>query len=108
MPPLLSLVVFLPTLGALGILLLPRPKEALIRWTAFLVSTATLLVSLGLYSGFDSAEPGYQFAERLEWMPTFGITYRLGVDGISLLLVLLTTFLTPLALLSAWTAIEHR
>ncbi|MFQ5899077.1 MAG: NADH-quinone oxidoreductase subunit M [Candidatus Methylomirabilia bacterium] len=105
---MLSPVVFLPTLGALGVLFLPRPREALIRWSAFLVSTATLLISLGLYFGFDSAQPGYQFVERLEWMPSFGIAYHLGIDGISLLLVLLTTFLTPLALLSAWTAIEHR
>ncbi|MFQ5829912.1 MAG: NADH-quinone oxidoreductase subunit M [Candidatus Methylomirabilia bacterium] len=106
--PLLTLVVFLPTLGALGILLLPRRREALIRWSAFLVATATLLLSLALYFGFDAVNPGYQFVERYQWMPSFGISYHLGIDGISLLLVLLTTFLSPLALLSAWKAIEHR
>jgi NADH-quinone oxidoreductase subunit M len=104
--PLLTLVVFLPAAGAALAVALPRRQESLVRWAAFLASAATFLLSLALYGGFDPANPGYQFVERRAWMPTFGISYHLGVDGISLLLVLLTTFLCPLALLSSWKAVE--
>ena len=104
--PLLSLVTFLPAAGALIVAALPRHRESTTRWVAFLAATATFVLSLALYTGFDPAEPGYQFVEQRPWMPTFGISYHLGIDGISLLLVLLTTFLSPLALLSSWRAIE--
>jgi NADH-quinone oxidoreductase subunit M len=104
--PLLTLLTFLPAAGGAAVVLLPRRRAAAIRWTAFLVAVATFLLSLALYGGFDPAEPGYQFVERRAWMPTLGISYHLGIDGISLLLVLLTAFLSPLALLSSWAAVE--
>ncbi|MEK7364099.1 MAG: NADH-quinone oxidoreductase subunit M [candidate division NC10 bacterium] len=106
--PILSAVTFLPVLGAVILALLPRRRAALVRWFAFLVAAATFAVSLLLYTGFDAASADYQFPERLPWMPSFGISYHLGIDGISLLLVLLTTFLSPLALLSSWRAVEDR
>ncbi|MBI2555161.1 MAG: NADH-quinone oxidoreductase subunit M [Candidatus Rokubacteria bacterium] len=106
--PLLSAVTFLPALGALLLALFPRGRAALVRWFAFLVAAAAFAVSLLLYVGFDAARADYQFEERLSWMPSFGISYHLGIDGISLLLVLLTTFLSPLALLSSWRAVEDR
>ncbi|MBI4588882.1 MAG: NADH-quinone oxidoreductase subunit M [Candidatus Rokubacteria bacterium] len=106
--PILSLVTFLPLLGGVVIALFPRGREALVRWLAFLVSTAAFALSLLLYFGFDAGSPDYQFVEQVRWMPSFGISYHLGVDGISLLLVLLTTFLSPLALLSSWRAVEVR
>ena len=104
--PLLTLITFLPAAGAAAVVCLPRGRGSLIRWLAFLVTAATFLLSLSLYAGFNAAEPGFQFVERRAWMPTFGISYHLGIDGISLLLVLLTTFLSPLALLSSWKAVE--
>jgi NADH-quinone oxidoreductase subunit M len=107
-PPLLSAVTFLPVLGALVLALLPRGRAALARWFAFIVAAATFALSLLLYAGFDPGSPAYQFEEQLPWMPSFGISYHLGIDGISLLLVLLTTFLSPLALLSSWRAVEDR
>ncbi len=106
--PILSAVTFLPVLGAVILALLPRHRATLVRWFAFLVAAATFAVSLLLYAGFDAASADYQFPERLAWMPSFGISYRLGIDGISLLLVLLTTFLSPLALLSSWRAVQDR
>ncbi len=105
--PLLTLVTFLPAAGALLLVLLPR-RESLARWVAFLCATVTFLISLPLYFRFNPASPDYQFVERARWMPAYGISYHLGIDGISLLLVLLTTFLSALALLSSWRAVESR
>jgi NADH-quinone oxidoreductase subunit M len=105
---LLTIVTFLPALGAVLVSLLPRGRHDLVKITGFAVAAATFLASLPLYLGFDRASAGYQFVEHRAWMPSLGVSYHLGIDGISLLLVLLTTFLMPLALLSAWHAIESR
>jgi NADH-quinone oxidoreductase subunit M len=105
---LLTIVTFLPALGAVLVSSLPRGRHDVVKTTSFAVAAATFLVSLPLYLGFDRASAAYQFVEHRAWMPSLGISYHLGIDGISLLLVLLTTFLMPLALLSAWHAIESR
>jgi len=105
---LLTVVTFLPAVGALLVLLLPRGRADLAKIIGVAVTAANFLVSLPLFFRFDAANAGYQFVERHAWMPSFGVTYHLGVDGISVLLVLLTTFLTPLTMLSAWHAIESR
>ncbi len=108
MKALLSIVTFLPAAGAVLVFLLPRRQEALTKAAALAVTVVAFAASLPLYWGFDSAVADYQFVELRAWMPTLGISYHLGIDGISLLLVLLTTFLMPLVLLSAWRAIESR
>src|SRR5215813_5165615 len=105
---LLTLVTFLPALGALLVFLLPRDRPELAKVTSFAVTAVTFLVSLPLLLGFNPADASYQFSEQRAWMPSLGISYHVGVDGISVLLVLLTTFLTPVTLLSAWHAIESR
>jgi len=105
---LLSVVTFLPAAGAVLVFLLPRRQEALTKAAALTVTVVAFAASLPLYWGFDPAVADYQFVELRAWMPTLGISYHLGIDGISLLLVLLTTFLMPLVLLSAWRAIESR
>ena len=105
---LLSTLVWLPTLGAAALLLLDRRDTRRLRQVALAVTTVTFLVSGLLWIGFDRARPGMQFVEQRAWIPGAGIGYHLGVDGISLLLVLLTTLLTPLCLLSAWTQITTR
>jgi NADH-quinone oxidoreductase subunit M len=104
---LLTTITFLPTLGAVALLLLDGGDARRLRLIAFWVSVATFVVSLGLWIGFET-RPGMQFEERAAWIPASGISYHIGVDGISLLLVLLTTFLTPLCILSAWTQITTR
>jgi NADH-quinone oxidoreductase subunit M len=101
---LISLTVFLPLLAALVVALLPRDEERLLKGAAFVLSLIPLVTSLILFGRFDAAQAGFQFEEVLPWA-VGGIAYRVGVDGISLLLVLLTTFLTPLTLLGAWRAI---
>src|SRR3989440_4991 len=105
---LLSAVTFLPGAGGLALLLTPGRRPGVARVAALAVSLVTFALSLPLYFGFDRDDPGYQFEEYWPWMPTLGVSYHVGIDGISLLLVLLTTFLTPLALASAWASIEDR
>jgi NADH-quinone oxidoreductase subunit M len=105
---LLSTLVWLPTLGAAALLLLDRRDTRRLRQVALAVTAATFIVSGLLWIGFDRARPGMQFAEQRAWIPGAGISYHLGVDGISLLLVLLTTLLMPLCILSAWTQVTTR
>src|SRR5438094_3903297 len=105
---LLTAVTFLPALGGLVLLLVPRRVAAAFKVGGLVVTLATLLLSVPLYVGFDGDVADFQFEEARAWMPDFGISYHLGIDGISLLLVLLTTFLMPVAPASAWHAIEDR
>jgi NADH-quinone oxidoreductase subunit M len=107
---MLSLVVFLPLAGALALLLVPNKdgsKNGLIRWGALGASLLSFASTLALWAQFDPAAPGFQMVERLSWVPSFGIDYLLGLDGISLMLVVLTGFLTPLALLCSWESVEE-
>jgi NADH-quinone oxidoreductase subunit M len=105
---LLTLVTFIPAVGAVLVALLPRDRPALLKGGALLASVLTFVVSVPLWTRFDASSADYQFEEERVWMPTLGISYHLGIDGISLLLVLLTTFLVPLVLLSSWYAVESR
>src|SRR3990172_1319976 len=107
---ILSLLTFFPTIGALLLLGFPRNRESWIRWTALAVSLITFLLSLVLLAGFDRSNPELQMVIRLPWIRVSGwtIEYHLGVDGLSLLLILLTTFLTPISILSTWRAIQER
>jgi NADH-quinone oxidoreductase subunit M len=105
---LLSAVVFLPALGALLLCLFPAGDHRNLKATALGLTILDFLLSLGLWTGFDSGSSGYQFSARASWIDSFGITYSVGVDGISLVLVVLTTALMPLTILGAWTAVEHR
>ena len=106
--PILSLVTLFPVLGALIIAFIPRDREEPIKWVAFVTSLVTFVLSLPLYFYFQADTHVIQFVERFPWIEPWGINYYVGVDGLSLLLVLLTTFLTPLAVLSSWTAITER
>lgn len=104
--PLLSIITFLPLVG--GLILLALPGERLQKWWALLVSLATFAASCLLLVWWKAGEAGMQFVERQLWVPEFNIQYFLGVDGLSLFLVLLTTFLTVLVLLFSWEGIEKR
>jgi NADH-quinone oxidoreductase subunit M len=108
---LLSLIVFLPLAGALLVLLAggrgDQPDRApLVRNLALLTSLVTFAATLYLWWQFDPTSAAFQFEEKHAWIPDFGIQYYLGVDGISLLLLVLTGFLTPIALLSSWESVE--
>lgn len=106
----LNLVTFFPLLGVLVIVLLPKSREEAIRWTALIASVITLVISLAMLVEFNPTNPDLQLVVRAPWIQVAGwnIEYHLGVDGLSVLLVLLTTFLTPLSILSTWTAVEER
>jgi NADH-quinone oxidoreductase subunit M len=104
---LLSTIVFLPAAFALLVLLLPRGAERAVRWTAFFGMLVDFAATLLLVGGFADGG-GMQFVERLPWIETFGIEYHLGVDGISLWLLVLTGFIGPLAVLASWKGIHER
>ena len=106
-PHLLSVITFLPLLGVPALLVLRSEDHAWIRRIALAVSLAEFVISLWLLPGFIAANSGYQFEEFYDWIGRANIHYHLGVDGISLFLVLLTTFLTPLAILASWQSIRE-
>ncbi len=97
----LTAIVFIPTLGALILALFPEAQKGLIRTVTLAVMLLDFLISLPLFFMFDASSPAFQFMESYEWVPSLGIKYVLGVDGISLLLVLLTTFLGPIVVLGS-------
>jgi NADH-quinone oxidoreductase subunit M len=106
--PILSLLIFLPLAGAILLLVINKEKAATLRAVALVVSLVEFFVSLPLFFVFDSRSGSMQFVEDYWWIKDYGISYKLGIDGISLLLVLLTTFLTVLCILSSWKAITVR
>ena len=109
--PILSLLTWLPLAGGLFIMTV-RGDDAVVasnaRWAALWTSLIVFAISLVLWVKFDTANAGFQFQESLSWLPEFGVGYRMGVDGISVLFVLLSTALTPVCILASWEAITVR
>jgi NADH-quinone oxidoreductase subunit M len=103
--PLLSLVTFVPLIGAAAILLLPSAGAA--RWIALITTIVTFVISLMVWAGFDPSNPGFQLVEKHDWLGG-GISYHMGVDGISMLFVVLTAGLMPFCIAASWESIEHR
>lgn len=104
--PLLSIVLWLPALGAVLLLLTPRSRVEPQRQVALTASLLTLATAVPLVLAFDRTQSGLQFVDRAAWIPQFGIVYALGVDGINLWLVLLAALLTPLAIAASWGRVE--
>ncbi len=102
---LLTIIIFLPTAGALALLLLEQNDHVWIRRLALVTALAEFAISLLLLRGFDSGFPGYQFVELRKWIAQPEINYHLGIDGLSLWLVLLATLLTPISMLASWQSI---
>lgn len=105
---ILTIITFLPLAGAFILLFINRVFANTIKAVAFAISLLNFLLSLYIYFNFNSKISGMQFEINLPWIESLGINYHLGVDGISLFLVLLTTFLTSIAILSSWTAIKEK
>src|SRR5213080_3716206 len=105
---LLSIILFLPLAGALVLLLVDKEKPNAIRWIANVVAFLGFAVSIPLWFKYNSVNPEFQFVERAPWIPSIGAEYFLGVDGFSVLLILLTTMMGCIAVLSSWTAIAER
>ena len=107
---LLTLVTFFPLVGVLVMLFISPEKKTVHRWLALITSLITFAISLVVLAQFNASNPDLQMVVDLPWIHVagFDISYHLGIDGLSILLVLLTTFLSPIAILSTWTAIEER
>jgi len=112
--PILSLIILTPLVGALLLAFIPGQNLRAIRWTALGIALVAFVLSLVAVLGFDASQPVqpdgsiYQFAEQQPWIPFFGINYQLGMDGISLLLVVLTTTLTWISILASFTPVQSR
>jgi NADH-quinone oxidoreductase subunit M len=102
----LTIMLLIPVIGAALLLLLPRRSDGALFFTALATATAAFVWSLTIFAAFDPNRGEMQLIERLSWMPAFGIAYIVGIDGISLFLILLTTLLMPLAILASWTVTE--
>lgn len=104
--PLLSFLIFLPLAGA--VILLFTSSDSFARFWALTITTITAIFSISLLTGFDSSTAKYQFVEKHAWIPQFNIEYVIGIDGISILLIMLTTFIMPLCVLASWKYIKTR
>ncbi len=106
----LTLLTFFPLVGVLVLLFIPSEKKNALRWTALVASLLTFGLSIWVLTMFQASNPDLQLVAKYDWITVAGwnIQYSLGVDGLSILLVLLTGFLTPISLLSSWTAVEER
>ncbi len=105
---LLSLAIWVPIIGAVPVLVLGSERRELVRWLALGVAIAGFVVTLPLYTGFDRQFVGMQFVEIAPWIPRFNVQYFLGVDGISVLFILLNAFVTILVIMAGWDVIEQK
>ncbi|MCJ7553314.1 MAG: NADH-quinone oxidoreductase subunit M, partial [Ignavibacteriaceae bacterium] len=105
---LLTLMILVPLIGGIILLFVKNERANLIRILGLLFSTAAFVISLIIYFGFDTTSSDFQFIHSYNWIDNLNISYFVGIDGMSMLLVLLTTFLTPLTLISSWSSIEHK
>ncbi len=105
---LLSLLICLPILGGAGIILIGDERKNTVRWTSLVLSILVFVLSLNLWTGFDSSTHLMQFVEKSAWISQFDINYHVGVDGISMPLIILTTFSTVLVIVASWESIQKR
>ncbi len=106
--PILSLTIWLPIIGGALVLASGNKTANATRWTALIIAILTFLVSLPLWSGFDTSTAQMQFVERAIWIERFGIEYYLGIDGISMPLIILTTFITVFVIIAGWEVIQYK
>jgi NADH-quinone oxidoreductase subunit M len=98
----LTYMIFFPVAGMIAVLLLPSDRHGLIRWTSAIFTVPPLLLAIWLYKNFDGASPNLQFIEKFDWIPAYNIQYFVGVDGISISMVLLTALLSFLCIFASW------
>ena len=105
---LLNVTIFLPLAGVITLLFFPKEKEQLIKIWALFISLVTFLLSVPLFCSFRSGVSDIQFETLAAWIPAIGASYRVGLDGISLLLYMLTAFMIPIAILASFRSITYR
>ncbi|HIE40703.1 MAG TPA: NADH-quinone oxidoreductase subunit M, partial [Thiomicrorhabdus sp.] len=106
--PILSTLIWLPIVGGLLVLFAGRNNPALAKWLSLFTVGLTFILSIPLWTGFDTTTASMQFVENVPWIPMFNVNYHLGIDGLSMPLVLLTTFTQVLVIVSAWDVIKER
>ena len=104
---LLTAALFVPLAGAVLVAAVPASRDVLVRWLALVASLVALALAVAVAVRFRPGEPGFQLGVAADWVPAFGVRYRVGVDGVSLPLVLLATVLTPLAIVGAWRSTDR-
>ena len=105
---LITYLLLIPLIGSFVLLFIKSEKENLIKYIGLIVSLLIFIISLVIYFSFDSTNPDFQFVHKFKWIDNLNIHYNVGIDGMSMLLVLLTTFLTPLTLISSWSGITTK
>lgn len=105
---LTTILLSIPLAGAVLLLFVPSRRDFIIKIAGLVISTIAFILSLLIYTDFDPVKQEFQFVDKLPWIESLNITFFVGIDGLSILLVLLTTFLTPLTLLSSWSSIKHK
>ena len=103
---ILSLTTFFPVVGILLILMIPKEKTDTIKGIALIISIVTMILAIAMYAWFDPLASGMQFDVNVPWISAFGINYHFGIDGISLLLIVMTTILSVLSILASWNSIK--
>ncbi|MFH2011447.1 MAG: NADH-quinone oxidoreductase subunit M [Pseudomonadota bacterium] len=106
--PILTLITFLPALGVVFIMLMNKEETSTIRWTTLMTTLINFLFSLPLFFYFNDSSTDMQFVEQTTWIKEYGISYFVGIDGISLLLILLTTFIAPICVVACWKDIQDK
>jgi NADH-quinone oxidoreductase subunit M len=106
--PLLTILIVLPAVAMLVVAFVPRDRVEAIRWVTLAGTLVTFVASLALIPAFEVGEPGFQLTEQVAWIPAWGVNYQLGIDGITFPLVLLSTFIIPLAVLATWGQVSER
>ena len=105
---LVSFLLLAPLVGAFLLLFIDKEKTTVIKYFGLAIALIAFVISLILYFKFDASNPNFQFNDKIKWIDNLNISYHVGIDGISLLLVLLTTFITPLTLISSWSSIQKK
>ncbi len=105
---LVSFLLITPLIGALLLLFIDKQKTAAIKYLGLAFTLIAFIISLVLYFNFDASNSNFQFTHKIQWIDNLNISYNVGIDGLSLLLVLLTTFITPLTLISSWSSIQKK
>ena len=108
--PIVTFTIFLPLFGSFIIFFIKETEESIsnIKWAALWTSIGTFILSILIWFLFDNLNPGYQFEEKYKWFPDFNFFYHVGIDGISLFMILLSTFLTPICILASWENITKK
>ena len=105
---LLTYLLLIPIIGSIIILFFKDSQQKAIKAIGLFVSIFAFVVSLIVYANFNSIKPGFQLVHQVSWVKSLNLSYKVGIDGLSMILVLLTTFLTPLTLYSSWESIKNR